>query len=92
MDDVSTAGTRSAELNARLASLPSDVMTAAATASCDVDGLVDLSHRYPPTGVEWGQVSRTDLIYTWTISDQAYGNGQYTVEASQVFNVGTGDE
>ena len=39
--------------------------------------------------MSFSQVSRSGLKYTWTISGQTYGNGQYVAEASSAYAVGT---
>ena len=65
-----------------IASLPSKVLAQDAKGSCDENGLASLAKRYPPTGVSYTKVSYSDSKYTWTISDQEYGNGQYVAESS----------
>ena len=83
---------RSSQLSGRLSALPSKTLTQGSTASCDFDGLSSLAQRYPPTGVQFSQVSRSGLTYTWSISGQKYGNGKYIAQASNVYQPGGRDE
>ena len=71
-----------------IGSLPSNALTQDAKGSCDENGLAYLAKRYPPMGVSYSKVSRSGSKYTWTISGQEYGNGQYVAEASSVMNRG----
>ena len=83
---------RSSQLNNLLSALPSKTLTQGSTASCDINGLSSLAQRYPPTGVQFSQVSRSGLTYTWSISGQKYGNGKYIAQASSVYKPGTVEE
>ena len=83
-------------LNNLLSALPSKTLTQGDTASCDINGLSALAQRYPPTGVQFSQVSRSGVryraLYTWSISGQKYGNGEYVAQASNVLLPGTEQE
>ena len=80
------------KLSSLLSLLPSTSLTQRSTASCDINGLSYLAKRYPPKGVQFSEVSRSGLTYTWSVAGQEYGNGQYVAQASSVYKPGTAEE